>query len=47
MPSLIVSRGWDLRGQVSEVEIAEALMVFLMRGLGLAPARCDTLQAAR
>ena len=35
LPSLIVSRGWDLRGQVDEAEITEALMHFLMRGLGL------------
>ncbi len=35
MPSLIVSRGWDLRGQVSEAEITETLLSFLLQGLGL------------
>lgn len=34
MPSLIVSRGWDLRGQVSEAEITDTLMSFLLSGLG-------------
>ena len=37
MPSIIVSRGWDLRGQVDETEITDTLMKFLMRGLGLSP----------
>ena len=45
MPSLIVSRGWDLRGQVTEAEITEMLMSFLMRGLGFAPV-ADTEEPA-
>lgn len=39
LPSLIVSRGWDLRGHVSEAEITETLMHFLMQGLGLSAPR--------
>lgn len=34
MPSLIVARGWDLRNVVTEAEITETLMSFLMQGLG-------------
>jgi AcrR family transcriptional regulator len=34
LPSIVVARGWDLRGHVSEEEITETLMRFLERGLG-------------
>ena len=36
LPSLVVSRGWDLRGHVTEDEIRDSLMQFLLRGLGFA-----------
>ena len=36
LPSFIVARGWDLRGKVSDDEVAEALMGFMLRGLGRA-----------
>lgn len=36
LPSLVVSRGWDLRGHVTEDEIRDTLMRFLLRGLGFA-----------
>jgi TetR/AcrR family transcriptional regulator, cholesterol catabolism regulator len=34
LPSFVIARGWDLRGKVSDDEIAEALMGFMLRGLG-------------
>jgi AcrR family transcriptional regulator len=37
MPSIVVARGWDLRGHVTEEEITETLMRFLEAGLGFAP----------
>lgn len=33
LPSFIIARGWDLRGKVSDEEIAETLMQFMLRGL--------------
>jgi AcrR family transcriptional regulator len=35
LPSFIISRGWDLRGKVSDEEIADTLVAFMRRGLGL------------
>jgi AcrR family transcriptional regulator len=37
LPSFIIARGWDLRGKVSDGEVAEALMGFMLRGIGRAP----------
>ena len=35
LPKLIVSRGWDLRGHVSDDEIKGGILSFMRRGLGL------------
>jgi AcrR family transcriptional regulator len=35
LPKLIISRGWDMRGEVDEETINEALFSFMQRGLGL------------
>jgi AcrR family transcriptional regulator len=35
LPSFIISRGWDLRGKVSDEETADTLVAFMRRGLGL------------
>jgi TetR/AcrR family transcriptional regulator, cholesterol catabolism regulator len=33
LPSFIVARGWDLHGKVSDEDVAEALIGFMLRGL--------------
>ncbi len=33
LPSFIVARGWDLRGKVTDEEVAETLMRFMLRGM--------------
>jgi AcrR family transcriptional regulator len=35
LPKLIVSRGWDMKNEVDDHTISEALVVFMQRGLGL------------
>jgi AcrR family transcriptional regulator len=35
LPKLIISRGWDMRAEVDEDTINEALFSFMQRGLGL------------
>jgi AcrR family transcriptional regulator len=35
LPKLIISRGWDLKGRVSDDRVAEELLAFMRRGLGL------------
>jgi AcrR family transcriptional regulator len=35
LPKLVVSRGWDLKGEVSEQALGDALFAFMQRGLGL------------
>lgn len=35
LPKLIVSRGWDLKGKVDNETIAQTLLQFMQRGLGL------------
>lgn len=36
LPSLLISRGWDLHGKVSTEEVGQFLIDFMLRGLGLA-----------
>jgi AcrR family transcriptional regulator len=35
LPKLIVSRGWDLKNEVDDQTISDALVAFMQRGLGL------------
>ena len=35
LPKLIVSRGWDMKNEVDDQTISDALVAFMQRGLGL------------
>jgi AcrR family transcriptional regulator len=37
LPKLVVSRGWDLKGKVDDEAVAQMLLAFMQRGLGLKP----------
>jgi AcrR family transcriptional regulator len=37
LPKMLVSRGWDLKGKVEDEALAQMLLAFMQRGLGLKP----------
>lgn len=37
LPKLVVSRGWDIKGKVDDEAVAQMLLAFMQRGLGLKP----------
>jgi AcrR family transcriptional regulator len=37
LPKMVVSRGWDLRGKIDDETVAQMLLAFMRRGLGLGP----------
>jgi AcrR family transcriptional regulator len=48
LPKMIVSRGWDLKDKVSDEKVAEGLLAFMRRGLGLrAPRRARKSRLTR
>jgi AcrR family transcriptional regulator len=42
LPKLVVSRGWDLKGKVDDEAVAQVLLAFMQRGLGLKPQKQKT-----